>query len=1139
MVRETKRFSLRSLAVIGLTTLLVAFTSSNLALALTNFSGYQPDSARNEARAWFSYHALKQCYNGANNFASNSNLVLSTHDLATFINRNTDNGGNMHISWQDQNTPVKCDNAEINRLFNYLDPSFKVEDKINRSNPVVFVRENDKCKEHDKSTVTDDCLVIADAEYTNFLNSELSKYKKYDNARSISQPAWYAIWKEALNQCMDGDFSEQKNGNNNNNQWYLSYKKNGKTIHLIADKNKTGIDNKTVFWAPNDSIRSDENAMTCGQVFDGVRNNLQAYMDAQPASTEDKDNNVPPGSNDTSSDNSTGDDETCRKQAEGFGWVMCPGATLLSTITSPLATAIDHALRFTILADRSDDLVKIWQRFLNVANVGFAIVFLIMIYSMATGSAFMAMSNYSIKKILPRVVVVAVAVNTSFYICAALADLANIAGIGIYHMTLSAMSADEAGGLIGDVWSTVGNLITSSVIASIGIFVLMFFFFGTFLIAAIVTLLMIVARNVILMTLVIISPIAVVLYLLPNTERWAKKWLDTYVKTLLVYPMFMAVLAVSKLIPNILSIGPPNPSDLLTFFVPTVCAVIPFVSIIPIIKMAGGIMATVAGNIQKAADRTKIAKGVNNMVRRSSPVRGISNKIMDTQRNWAGRDRGIRRFIGRTAGNNETFMNMATAGAEAASAHESALQKSLAYTMEGKTDQEKLAIGKDERQTLQTRSVALSSVNPEALKAADAKELANLSAKLQPGKDGTQIAVQKFRDTTANLISKGDDGFYSNKANVNAVRSGKLLTDLEIAVSLASMSPKKMADASPATLGKITGALANGAAAGNAEAMNSLTQMAGTANAVKTNPRLYNDLSSASKNALNRTINTNHIVGSTIDYSKIGRGGTVLTQRIASTMKLTDEYNKAIASGDAKGAEKAYAQMKNISSYVSDGEAETAGGKAIKNITSQMEKSYTTGPGQQGSAFQRNDGGNVVDKNANNQFKVAPIGDDVSSAYLGKKSEVSSVSNSSRNPAFNNDSQNKQVLSDRIGQMQSSGLYQDTSDLLADAQKNVTGSTQSTGQEFVYESPARSFQYSPSSAPKPTSAAPQPTQTTYDWSSGRIYNPENRTYSYDPTTGNNPATIDNAITSGGVVMQDSGLILPRTNNADKSKNGNK
>ena len=130
-------------------------------------------------------------------------------------------------------------------------------------------------------------------------------------------------------------------------------------------------------------------------------------------------------------------EDTCESNFWGFGWIFCPGQNLITELINGMVGWIADSMKWTILADDSATntagltVRQVWQNFLNIANVVFVIAFLIMIYSMATSTG---LSNYDVKKMLPRLIIVAIAVNLSFYICAALVDLSNIIGAGLYNL---------------------------------------------------------------------------------------------------------------------------------------------------------------------------------------------------------------------------------------------------------------------------------------------------------------------------------------------------------------------------------------------------------------------------------------------------------------------------------------------------------------------------------------------------------------------------------------------------------------------------------------------------------------------------------------------------------------------------------
>ena len=349
------------------------------------------------------------------------------------------------------------------------------------------------------------------------------------------------------------------------------------------------------------------------------------------------------------------EEDSCEANFQGFGWIFCPGKNLVTELINGMVGWIADSMKWTILADDSATntagltVRQVWQNFLNIANVVFVIAFLIMIYSMATSTG---LSNYDVKKMLPRLIIVAIAVNLSFYICAALVDLSNIIGAGLYSLIYGQSVSEpwtNLGGIVDEIFSDIGSIV---------LIILAFCLFGgTAIIGIAIILLLIMFRQIALMALVIISPVAFAMYMLPNTQKWADKWKDMFVRLLIVYPMFTAVWGAAHLAADTFQ----GTTIIPGFIISLICAVAPVVAIIPLFKMSGGLMAMAAGALGGAAARTGIARGINKAGRHAvvnNPAtrgitRGISNAagrfganniqstkgnvITRSARNWAGR----------------------------------------------------------------------------------------------------------------------------------------------------------------------------------------------------------------------------------------------------------------------------------------------------------------------------------------------------------------------------------------------------------------------------------------------------------------------------------------------------------------------
>ena len=316
--------------------------------------------------------------------------------------------------------------------------------------------------------------------------------------------------------------------------------------------------------------------------------------------------------------------DSCEAGLFGFGWIFCPGQNLVEKIINGLMNWIADSMNWSIIAnDSSSGKVRdVWQKFTTIANVCFVIAFLVMIYSMATSTG---LSNYEIKKMLPRLIITAIAVNLSFYLCAALVDLSNILGKGAYDLITQASGTDTQ-------WS-IGNELAVDAFG-----VLAFIFFGGIAIVSIaIAFLAVTFRQILLVLLVVISPVALVLYMLPNTEKWSRKWFDMFVRMLMVYPMFTAVWGISHLASTVLQLtfgADDIGSAVMSTIVSFVCAIAPAAAIVPIFKASGGLMAMAAGAMAGSALAKGSQKWINSKTRNNPASRlaarsasGAMNKL--------------------------------------------------------------------------------------------------------------------------------------------------------------------------------------------------------------------------------------------------------------------------------------------------------------------------------------------------------------------------------------------------------------------------------------------------------------------------------------------------------------------------------
>ena len=200
---------------------------------------------------------------------------------------------------------------------------------------------------------------------------------------------------------------------------------------------------------------------------------------------------------------------------------------------------------------------KVWSNFRIYGNVFLIIALLIAVIVEIVGGG--AIANYTIKKMLPRIVVAVILINLSIYIVAVLEDVVNIIGAGLFDLIKAPFGSAwklDLGGLSSTLFSIIAgggaglglaaviSLGWAGIGATIPLIVLTIVL--PVVLAVLSTLITLMVRQGLLVLLIMTSPVAFALYCLPNTEAYFKKWWGLLLKTLMVYPIIVGLIAMSQ-----------------------------------------------------------------------------------------------------------------------------------------------------------------------------------------------------------------------------------------------------------------------------------------------------------------------------------------------------------------------------------------------------------------------------------------------------------------------------------------------------------------------------------------------------------------------------------------------------------------
>ena len=139
----------------------------------------------------------------------------------------------------------------------------------------------------------------------------------------------------------------------------------------------------------------------------------------------------------TSSDldiNPAGENDVCYDNSGSLGWIICPIITAADGVGKYMWNQIEEyhlKIPASKVFESGGGVEKGWGIIRTFANFVFIILLLFVIFSQITG---IGIDNYGIKKILPRLIMIAVLVNLSYLICQLAVDLSNILGVGLNNL---------------------------------------------------------------------------------------------------------------------------------------------------------------------------------------------------------------------------------------------------------------------------------------------------------------------------------------------------------------------------------------------------------------------------------------------------------------------------------------------------------------------------------------------------------------------------------------------------------------------------------------------------------------------------------------------------------------------------------
>lgn len=471
---------------------------------------------------------------------------------------------------------------------------------------------------------------------------------------------------------------------------------------------------------------------------------------------------------------------------ETVGWVICPTMRSIAKLADYGFTYINTSflkLDYSLSSDTSGTY-KAWEIMRNIANALFVVAFMALIYSQLTGRT---SGGYNIKRLLPRLIICAILVNLSYFLCQILVEGSNIIGGSLLEI-LDGL-AKQVGPSVMPIGASPNafqdgtlSVITSQIMAKTGYaWVLLAPTAAVTISIATVTaaaLILLILRKVIVAMLILASPILFVAFLMPNLERFFFQGLRLFLQLLMIYPIIALLLGAGQIVSaTIVSIGSGDQNDsyrvtgdgymsmnngssgsAVTDLTAAAAAVMPLLGVWFLFKGMNNIMSTAGSKLsasvagrrgggdddKKARVTGKASSGASNL-KNTNGIGGLLGRKQAFSRNRRRRSLGGSTLTGGENGNEAGDSRAGLANRKPASDPNAALQESIL----GRNDSES-----KKNEDIQNAKIADGETGDMNVESAVA---AAMAADQNQGKPGQEQEKQKTAKDIFNNLNRGHE----------------------------------------------------------------------------------------------------------------------------------------------------------------------------------------------------------------------------------------------------------------------------------------------------------------------------------------------------------------------------------------------
>ncbi|MDQ5886636.1 MAG: hypothetical protein QG628_1033, partial [Patescibacteria group bacterium] len=296
----------------------------------------------------------------------------------------------------------------------------------------------------------------------------------------------------------------------------------------------------------------------------------------------------------------------CTISANFITWIMCPLIEGFTLAVETLDTQITGLLNIDANQYFGDDetgqgFKEVWTSIRTISIGILVILALVMIISTAISMG--PFDAYTVKKVMPRLLMVIVLIAISWPLVKFLIEMSNALGFAVRGL-IQAPFVNQGVVKVDGGEATVAGVALLGGGFALGLPGLLSFLVTAFL-AVMIAFLVLILRQILVVLLAVIAPIALVSFILPNTSKFGKFWWDSFSKALLAFPIISGFIAIGRVFASVAySVGGP-----ISGYIAFIAYFAPYFLIPQAFKMAGGILGNLSGMVNDrgrgAFDRLK------------------------------------------------------------------------------------------------------------------------------------------------------------------------------------------------------------------------------------------------------------------------------------------------------------------------------------------------------------------------------------------------------------------------------------------------------------------------------------------------------------------------------------------------------